>query len=228
MKLAFLLLLLVNLALLAWQQGVFGRLPDGGREPGRIARQLEPERIRVLSEKEVQQLREKARQNQAAPAAAGAESTGANACVEFGDFTAADAARVLARLAPLNLGERIASRTVELPGWYMVYVPPYKTRAEADRAAAELRALGVKELQIIGEDSPLRFGIALGSFRDPELAAKHRADLQKRGVKGVRVSETPSPATGTRLRITGVDAALARELGALQKDFPQTRLAPCQ
>ena len=62
MKLALLLLLLLNVALYAWQQGAFGRFVEGGREPERISRQIEPERIRVLSEKEVQKLRERASQ----------------------------------------------------------------------------------------------------------------------------------------------------------------------
>ena len=62
MKLAFLILLLLNLALLAGQQGVFGRVGESGREPERVARQIEAERFRVLSEKEVQKLRERASQ----------------------------------------------------------------------------------------------------------------------------------------------------------------------
>ena len=38
MKLVFLLLLLLNVALFAWQQGAFGHFAEGGREPERIAR----------------------------------------------------------------------------------------------------------------------------------------------------------------------------------------------
>ncbi len=60
MKLAFLILILLNLALFAWQQGAFGRVGESGREPARVARQIEAERFRVLSEKEVQKLRERA------------------------------------------------------------------------------------------------------------------------------------------------------------------------
>ena len=71
MKLAFLILVLANLALLAWQQGVFGRYADSGREPERVGRQIEAERFRVLSEKEVQRLRERASQAKAS----GAEPT---------------------------------------------------------------------------------------------------------------------------------------------------------
>ena len=62
MKLVFLLLLLLNVALFAWQQGAFGHFAESGREPERIARQLQPDRIRVLSEKDVQELRERASQ----------------------------------------------------------------------------------------------------------------------------------------------------------------------
>ncbi|MEP6608076.1 MAG: hypothetical protein ABJA83_05295 [Burkholderiaceae bacterium] len=70
MKLAFLILLLLNLALFAWQQGAFGRFSESGREPERVARQIEAERFRVLSEKEVQKLRERAN-----PKTGGADST---------------------------------------------------------------------------------------------------------------------------------------------------------
>ena len=62
MKLAFLIFSLLNLALFAWQQGAFGRVGESGREPERLARQIEAERFRVLSEKEVQKLRERASQ----------------------------------------------------------------------------------------------------------------------------------------------------------------------
>ena len=67
MKLVFLILLMLNLALLAWQQGAFGRLSESGREPERISRQIQPDRFRVLSEREVQKLRERASQVKSEP-----------------------------------------------------------------------------------------------------------------------------------------------------------------
>ena len=115
MKLAFLLLVLVNVALFAWQHGVFGRFAESGREPERIARQVEPERIRVLSEREVQVLRERAAaQSRAAavtapPSAAsgaGIDLSVAQACVEFGDFIGPDLSRVETALLKLGLGSR--------------------------------------------------------------------------------------------------------------------------
>ena len=110
MKLAFLLLVLVNVLLFAWQHGAFGRYGDGGREPERVARQVEPERIRVLTEKEVQTLRERAKQ---AGSASGLNA--AQACVEFGDFGAADAARAEKALAALGAAVKVNSSAVEAP-----------------------------------------------------------------------------------------------------------------
>jgi SPOR domain len=235
MKLLFLLLVLANLALFAWQRGAFGTLPDSGREAERVARQVEPERIRALTPAQAQALRDKAKDLPAANGAAdnGAAALGAAAlaqgaaCVEFGDFSEAQAARLRPRLAALNLGERLTERSVEAPGWYMVYVPPFKSRADVDRAAAQLRDLGVKELLVIADNSPMRYGIALGSFRDPELAKNHLADLERRGVRNARVADRPSSAPGTRFQLRAVDAALAARLLDLQKEFAPGRLTAC-
>jgi hypothetical protein len=237
MKLAFLLLVLVNVALFAWQHGVFGRFAESGREPERIARQVEPERIRVLSEREVQVLRERAAaQSRAAAAAAppastsgagaGIDLTVAQACVEFGDFIGPDFARVETALLKLGLGSRQSARTVEAPGWYLVYLPPFKTRAEADRAVADLKKSGVKDLLVL-TDGPLRLGVSLGSFRDPELAKAHVASLVKLGVKNARVSDKPTAVSATRLQLRELDAEAAQQLGAIAKEFPSQSVRAC-
>lgn len=222
MKLAFLLLVLVNLLLFAWQQGSFGRLAERGREPERVARQIEPERIRVLTEKDVQALRERAR-----PAATSLpDLTVAQACVEFGDFAPAEVARAEKALAALS-GAKLTSRTVEGPGWFMVYLPPHKTSAEAERRAEELRKLGVKDLQVMSETAPLKFGISLGSFRDQNAAKAHVAALEKIGVKGVRMSDKPSIIALTRFQLRDLDAAAAQQLAALGSEFPVQSARPC-
>jgi hypothetical protein len=238
MKLAFLLLVLVNLALFAWQHGVFGRFAESGREPERIARQVEPERIRVLSEREVQVLRERAAaQSRAAAAAnpppssapangAGIDLSVAQACVEFGDFIGPDLARVETALLKLGLGSRQSARTVDAPGWYLVYLPPFKTRAEADRAVADLKKSGVKDLLVL-TDGPLRLGVSLGSFRDPELAKAHVASLVKLGVKNARVSDKPTAVSATRLQMRELDAEAAQQLGAIAKEFPSQSVRAC-
>jgi len=222
MKLAFLLLVLANLLLFAWQQGAFGRYGEPGREPERIARQIEPERFRVLTEPEVQALRERATQSSAP-----ADLNVAQACLEFGDFGAADAAKVERALAALSPPVKVEARPLDAPGWYMVYLPPHRTLAEAERRAEELRKLGVRDLMVMNESAPLKFAISLGSFRDPAAAKSHLAALEKMGVKGVRMSERSSGGTLTRFQLRDIDAATARQLSALRGDYPAQSLRPC-
>jgi hypothetical protein len=222
MKLAFLLLVLVNLALFAWQQGVFGRYGDGGREPERVARQVEPERIRVLTEKEVQTLRERAKQ-----ASGALELNAAQACVEFGDFSAGEAVRAEKALAALGAVVKVSSTPVEAPGWYVVYLPPFKTLAEAERRADELRKLGIKDMMVMNESSAMKFAISLGSFRDPNAAKAHLAALEKTGIKGVRIADRPSTLTLTRFQLRDLDAAAAQQLATLRGEFPAQSVRGC-
>jgi len=222
MKLAFLLLVLVNLLLFAWQQGAFGRFAEPGREPERVARQIEPERFRVLNEADVRELRERATQGSAP-----VDLDTAQACVDFGDFPAADALRAEKALAALSPGVTIEPSLVEVPGWYMVYLPPQKTLAEAESRAEELRRLGVRDLKVMGENAPLKFAISLGSFRDPDAAKSHLAALEKLGVKGVRMSDRASAVVLTRFRLRGLDAAASRQLATLRGEFPAQTLRPC-
>jgi cell division protein FtsN len=240
MKLAFLLLGLANLVFFAWQQGVFGGLPDSGREPERVNRQVEPERIHVLTQADVQALRAKAKElptREAAPPPVPSGSAPSSpiaagdlagmSCVEVGDFTIENAGRVRQRLEALLTADRITIRSVEAPGWFMVYVPPFKTRVEVDRRAEELRKAGVKELLVIGDNSPMRYGIALGSFKDQDLANRHAADLERRGIKGVRVADKPSSVQVTRFQVRTVDTTTAEALRSVQKEFNAARFQAC-
>ena len=66
MRNVFLGLLLLNLALFGWLRGMFGAHPVSGREPARLERQVAAERIRVLTDGEVEQLEKRAGETKAA------------------------------------------------------------------------------------------------------------------------------------------------------------------
>lgn len=223
MRTLLLALLFANLMLLGYQQGYFGRAPQQGREPERLARQIEPDKIRLVTDA-------RAVRDNGTAAPETTQTAEAPACLQLGDFSAEMAARVRRRLDALNLGERLAAVEVEAPGWFVVYLPPFETRQAADRAAYELRKRGVTDLMVIGDNSPLRNAVSLGSFKDRDLALKHQTDVENRGIKGARVSEraTPTGVMLTRFRVKGVDTALTQQLSALQSDFAPSRLAPCE
>lgn len=234
MRLAFFVLLLFSVLTFAWQRGLLSGVPEG-REPERSARQIAPERIRPMSHDDVQRLQQKIKE---VPAVLATQNLAeAQGCVEFGDFSPDLAGRVTPQLSALNLGERLSSRSVELPGWFMVYAPGFKSRAEVDQRVEEMKKAGVKEMLVIGgdksdkgekgESSSPRFSISLGSFRDRDLAQKHRADLERRGIKEARVADTPSAVTGVRFQVRNVDNELAQRLTQLQKQFSSAQLRAC-
>jgi hypothetical protein len=154
MRAAFLLLLLANVALFGWQQGLFGPATPSGREPERMARR------------------------------------------------------------------------VGAPAWFIVFLPPLPSRAEADRVAQDLRGRGIRDLVVMGQNAPMPNAVVLGSFRDPEMAQRHRAELARRGVTGVQTAERAA-GEATRFAVREVDAALAQQLAEVQKEFPQSQLGPC-
>jgi len=216
-----LLLLLVNLALFGWRQGGFGAVPTG-LEPQRLARQISPEAIRLLTPAELE-----ARRGGRSGGDAGASAGLRLACLEFGDFDDATLGRVQGRLAELALGERLRTRRIEAAAWYLVFLPAAATRADAERTALELRSRGIRDLLVMGSNTPMPNAILLGSFRDPELAQRHQTDLARRGVRGIQVMPRAAGAETTRFEINDVDAALARQLAEIQKEFAQSRLGAC-
>ena len=218
MRAAFLLLLLANIVVLAWQQGLLGPAVEAGREPERVARQIAADAIRVLTPEQLAALR--------GTGATAAEGSAGLACLEFGDFDEASLARVHPRLAALALGDRLRAKRAGTPGWFIVYLPPLASRAEAERVAQDLRGRGIRDFVVMGANAPMPNAIVLGSFRDPELAQRHQAEMTRRGIAGVQTTQRAAAET-TRFEIRDVDPALAQQLAEIQKEFPQSQLGAC-
>jgi hypothetical protein len=229
MRALLLSLLAINLALFAWLHGWFGAVPVSGREPSRLDQQVAAERIRVLTDREVQQLERRASEASAAAAtAAAAPREGAASCVQIGEFAGeAQLARLREKLAEMRLADRASEQSREVPGWYLVYLPSARSLTEAEQRADQLRAQGVRELLVLKEEGELRYAIGLGSFRDRDLAVKQVAQLERRGIKGARVGDKPTTVRSVRVLIRGADAPAMQQLEALQKEFPQQKIQAC-
>jgi sporulation related protein len=227
MRALFLVLLLLNMVLFGWLRGWFGHSVSG-REPARLDQQIAAERIRVLTEREVQQLEKRAVDTKvAAGPTAAAASDATVACIEIGEFAnEAQLTRLRDKLTALRLTDRASEQTRDRPGWYLVYLPAEKTLSEAEQRAEQLRAQGLQDLLVFKEGT-LRFAIGIGSFRERDLARKQVALLDRRGVRGARVTENPTTVRSTRVLIRGADAVAVRQLEDAAKDFPQQKVQPC-
>jgi hypothetical protein len=207
-----LLLLLANLGFFAWTQGwldgVVSVPARGDREPERLAREFQPQRVRILAPEEAA----------AAMAASAPMPAAALTCLEAGPFTPAEARAAETLLQAALPAGSWARRSVEQPGSWIVYLGRFTAADALQKKIAELHRLSTpfEELQSPPELAP---GLSLGRFDNRPMADRALELLGQRGVRTARVVALAEPATTTLLRVEHADPALALELAALGGDI---------
>ena len=235
MRALFLLLLLGNLAFFAWWH--YYSPIDPGADPLPLSRQIEPDKLRIISPADVPPAAA-AKAAPSAPALVAATPAGVPLpaslpapaspnCMEWGSFTLADAPRAEKALEPLSLGERLGQRrTEEQAGWW-VFSPPQGNRQTAMRKAAELKGLGISEFFVVAEDARYRWAISLGVFRNEEAAQARLAALKQQGVRSAQVGPREMMVPKVWLQVKGVDGTLAAKLKELASQIEGSDLKPC-
>lgn len=220
MRTLFLLLVLANLAFFAWVN-FFGEL-DSQSDPRPLARQVAPEKLRILPPEPVAQAAAPA---QAKPAA---EAPPAKiACLEWGAFTPTDTARAGEALAPLALGPRLTQRQVDDVANWWVYIPPRGNRPEAQKKVGELKARGVEEFFIVQDPGPFQFAVSLGVFKTEAAAASRLEALRAKDVRTAVVGKRETPLQKTWLQVRPADEALASKLREIAQGFAGSEVHDC-
>lgn len=234
LKLIFTALLCANAALLAYGQGWLGTTALGVREPERIARQANTDKLQLLS----------AAAATAAPALptpapapapaqpdapAPAVASVAASCTEIGNFGAPEARRFDDLIAPMSLGGKLVKSNVTTQEItiHMVMIPPQGSKEAADKKAAELKEKGVSDFYIMN-DSPAKWGISLGAFKSEAAAKTLLAALNKQGVTGARIAGRSSPVTRMVYRFTDIDPASRTRLKSIAGKFDEIDLRSCK
>ncbi len=213
MRIVVLFLIAANLLLFGVWHGGWVDWPGEEREPWRLAQQVAPQNIRLL------------------PSNANPGEPGKNAsCVEFGGFAGEDLRRAETMLAELKLGPRLSQRQVQEILGYMVYLPPFRTRTEADRALAGLRDSGVRDFFLIQDNTPQRLAISLGVYKTAEGAKTRSQALAQLGVKNVQIAARNSANMRTWFQVRDPSDEDKTALEALGKRFENQdlTLATCQ
>ncbi len=229
MRLFLLALLLANVVMLL----VLQSLRPSGLEPERLALQKHADRITVQAS------------GKPAPAPASSAAAGAAAsatptappakvpvrapgkCIEAGDFSAQTAARFEPALAQLSLPVLPLKRVVQASPSQIVMLPPQASEAAANRRVAQLREQGFRDVSVIRDASPRRWGISLGVFSKPELAEAQLAALRQAGVSDARVEEHPLNASRFAYQLVGLDDGSGDALKKLLAGFTGTALRDC-
>ncbi len=160
---------------------------------------------------------------------AAAVKPGAQACLEWGDFSGPDLARATAALSAMQLADKLSQRQIEQDIGYWVYFPPLGNKAAVNRKIAEIKALGISEYFVVPGSGRWHNAISLGVFKTREAAQSFLHGLHAKGVHTARVGERASKLMSTIFMLHGVDAATASKLTAMQNDFPGSALnnVPC-
>jgi hypothetical protein len=207
------LLILANLTLLGYTW--LDRRSSG--EGARLAEQVKPEKIRLLTPQEVAQL---------GPAKIAALP---DVCVEWGPFVEADRARALADLEPLALGRLLTQRRVESATGWWVFLPPAVNKAAAETRVARLKAAGIKDIFIV-DSGPQRFAISLGVFRTEDAAEAYRADVAAKGFGNVQAGARQQTVMATMLVIRDPREPVISRLRELAPSYPgaEAKVGSCE
>lgn len=210
-----LVLMLLNMGYFAWGQGwllSFDIGPTSQREPQRLAKQIHPEAIHIVSAEEI--------------ATSSSEGkAGALECLKSEVLDAEQVGKLRAVLQDTLPAQAWTLDEFTLPARWIVYMGKYANVAEVDKKRAELARLGVA-----GESprsSALALGIALGAFELQVQADAALKTLSDRGVRTARVVQDLPALQGFRLRLPAVDQALKAQLTAVQAALPGQVLQPC-
>jgi hypothetical protein len=214
MRAVFLALLAANLAFFAWAQ-YFSR--EAAPAAGVLGLRGDAETLKIVPPAEPAR----------APQPQGAGGAASLACLEWGVLTLAEYARAEKALEPLGLGARLAQRRIEETAGWWVFIPPQGSRAGALKKAAELKALGINDYYIMGEEGDMPWALSLGVFRSEQAALVRLAQLRETGVRTALVGTRDTVLPKVWLQVKGVDPALETRVREIARQLDGSELRSC-
>lgn len=211
LRTVFFLLVLGNLLLFAWGRGYFGAASEGEGE--RLAAQIAPERLRIAGKG-------------SAPSAM-AVAPPAEACRALAGLEREAAGRLAGLLTARDAQLKVEQRALEEPSTWWVYIPPLPNGAQADRKAAELSRLGIKDFYVVRESGPNQYAVSLGLFRSEEGAKEYLATLKRKNVKSASILARPAGGDKAVVEVRGSADALAQALADLPAEFAAAQKTEC-
>ena len=217
-----LLLVLANAGYYAFSHGLlasYGLMPATQSEPQRMAQQIKPEALRILSSQETTQL------ESASPPAQAAAKASASECLQVGMFNEEQTLVLRERLtSTLPPGSWVIESAL-VPARWLVYMGKYSSDVALVKKRSELRSLGVSFEAL--NNAALEPGLSLGNFKTQPEAEVELARIAKKGVKTAKVIQERAEQRGQRLKLAAVDATLRSQLDAIKPQLAGKALQKC-
>lgn len=211
MKRVFWLLVIVNLVLLGYFNAAL-LLPS---KPEIKLAEIAPEKIKILTQSEIDALPLKT------PIASDVAQE--ENCYEWGTFSDTNISKAQNMLANLSIEAIAKEFNSEQSKRFWVYRAPLKSTAEAQKKAAEFKALGVRDLFVVQEEK-WKNAISFGIFEDERLATKLMQELRAKGIKGVEKSVRSNGQGQHILTLSTLSENQIFEINQLKPNFPAAEL----
>ena len=223
LRLVVLMLVLANAGYYAWAHGIlapFGFAPTAQTEPQRVAQQIKPDALRILTPKETSLA-----QQSIAPTPSVGSPGAATECLQVGVFNDEQTLVLRERLTSTLPAGRWQLESVSEPAKWVVYMGKYASADAVSKKQSELRGLGVSfEALSLATLEP---GLSLGSFQTQAEAELALARIAKKGVKTAKVVQERAELSGQRLKIAVVDADLRSQLDNIKPQLAGKALKSC-
>lgn len=148
----------------------------------------------------------------------------ASVCLEWGVFTGKALENVQIEFQKLQLGNRVKQQDIEEANRYWVYIPPQKSKLEADNKIAELKGFGIQDYLLIQDEGKWRYSISLGVFSKEDAATKFLDQIKLKGVKTAKAGPHMHSTGEAKFIIKEVSDELAAKLVTLKQDYQGTEL----
>lgn len=230
-----LLLLLANGLVLGWSLGWFDGLRgprEPEREPERLARQVNPEQVKLVPAPAASAALAAAARAQAASEAAAAASAQAAAghCLEAGPLPAsalAAAEKALQDATGLAAGQWNTQPAGERKGSFLIYMGKYPDDETLQRKIEELKRIRI-EPTVMSNAPELQPGLVIGSrFDDKTAAEAELGRLSQRGLRTARVITVTPALPLLTLRVPAATDAQRDKLAALKLPNNGPAFGPC-
>ena len=225
LRLLVLALLLANAGYLAWGQGWLASLgmgPATQSEPLRVAQQLRPEAMRLITGNDA------GRPGESPPPEAGTPMASAAVaeCLQAGVYSDEQAGLLRKRLLQASLPpDTWMLEPATAPGSWLVYMGKYNNPETLATKRSELRRLNVEFESLANGLGP---ALSLGRFASAAEAQTGLAKVAARGVISARVLQERPPVQGQRLVLPRADAGLKAQLEAIQLPLAGKALQTCR
>jgi len=227
LRLLVLTLILVNTGYYAYSHGLlaaYGVAPASQTEPQRMAQQIKPEALRILSPQQVTEL-ETATPPAAQTTANSSALASATEYLQVGVFNAVQTALLRERLASVLPPGSWVLESALLPARWLVYMGKYNSTDAVAKKKAELGVIGVSFEAL--DNATLEPGLSLGSFKTQPEAQAELDRIAKKGVKTAKVILERAELRGQRLKLPAVDSLLRSQLEAIKPQLAGKPLLAC-